>query len=161
MSLILDVFTDYIRSDFVTCTADKVTIVPQFPTPKLFPYLRKLLEYLSGRDAFHYLYHSGRRVPRRYLNKYVNMVFHHFHGIYHPLIFLRYVLDYLFHILPYLSAQNILPVLQYPYQVILEPGFPIWAGLKPEVSPTQGSVSVLRPFVQINLSVLQQKMPVQ
>ena len=120
MSLILDVFTDYIRSDFITYAANKVTIVPQFPSPKLLPDLRIFLEYLSGRNAFHYLHNSCRRIPRRYLNKYVNMVFHHFHGIYHQLIFLRYPLKYPFQILPHLSTQYILPVFRYPNHVILK-----------------------------------------
>jgi hypothetical protein len=120
MSLIFNVFPDYICGNLIPNAADKIPVVPQFPCPKLLPKIWKPLKYLTGRYAFHYLNHSCQRIFRRYFNKYVNMVFHDFHCIYIEIVFLSYLIKYSLQVTRNLSIQNILPVLRYPYQVILQ-----------------------------------------
>ena len=120
MSLILNVFPNYVCGYFIANTADKVAIVPHLPCPKLLPQIGELTKYFTGRDAFHYLNHPCRRVSRRYFNKYVNMVFHNFHRIYPEIIFLSNLIKYGLQVIRNLFIQNILPVLRYPYQVILQ-----------------------------------------
>jgi hypothetical protein len=45
MSLIFNVFPNYICGYFITSAVDKIAIVPQFPCPKLLPQVRKLLTF--------------------------------------------------------------------------------------------------------------------
>ena len=52
MSLVLNIFTDYIGGNFVANTADKVTIIPQLSSPKLFSQLRKFLKHFHGPRYF-------------------------------------------------------------------------------------------------------------
>ncbi len=120
MGLILNIFADCISGYFVTNTPDKVTVTPQFPSPKLFSQLWKPLERFTGRDTFHHLYHLCRRVSRRCLNKYVYMVFHDFHRIYPKFILLGYPPKYFFQVPRNLLTQYMLPVFRYPYQMILQ-----------------------------------------
>jgi len=120
MSLIFDVFSNYFCGYFVTNTTDKIAVVPQFPCPKLLPQIGELIEYFTGRDTFHYLYHPRWRVPGRYFYKYVNMVFHNFHRIYPEIIFLSNLIKYDLQVIRNLSVQNMFPVFWYPYQVVLQ-----------------------------------------
>ena len=120
MSLIFNGVPNYICGYFIPNTADEIAIVPQLPCPKLLPQVEKLTKCFTGRNTFHYLYHTGRRLSRWNLNKYVNMVFHYFHRIYPELILLSYLLKDLLHIIRNIFLQNVLPILRYPYQMVLQ-----------------------------------------
>ena len=119
-SLILDIPTYYVRGYCISHTPDKISITPEFSRPQLFSQPRKLFEYFSGRYAFHYLDHSGRRIPRRSLHKYVNMISNHFHRIYCKSILLSYPSKYLFDIVTNFSTQHGLSIFRYPYQMIFQ-----------------------------------------
>ena len=120
MCLIFNVFPYYISGDFVTYTPNKISIAPKLPCPQFFPQFRKLLEYLTCRHTFQYLHRLRRGISGRYLNKCVHMIFHDFHRIYPELILLGNQLKDLFQILHNFPTQYVLPVLRYPYQVILQ-----------------------------------------
>jgi len=120
MILVFNMPPDYVGSDFVNNTSDKVPIVPKLLSPKLFPNLGKLFKYLSGRYTLHYLPDFRRRIFWGCLRKYVHMVFHYFHRIYIEPIFLSYFSKYLFKIARYFFTQDMLPVLRYPHKVILQ-----------------------------------------
>lgn len=109
-----------VGGNFVTYTPNKVSIAPKLPCPQLFPQFRKLLEYLTGRHTLQYLHCLCWGISRRYFNKYVYMVFHDFHRIYPKLILLTYPLKHFFQVPRNLPTQYVLPVLRYPYQVILQ-----------------------------------------
>ena len=120
MGLIFDILPYYVSGNFVAYTPNKVSIAPKLPCPQLFPQFRKLLEYLTGRHAFQYLYRLRWGIPRWYLNKYVHVVFHDFHRIYRKLILLGYLLKHLFQVVRNFSTQDVLPVLRYTHQMILQ-----------------------------------------
>lgn len=120
MGLVFYIFPNDIRSYFVTNTPDKVTVIPQFTSPKLFPQLGKLFEYLSSRYSLHYLYNFRWRIFWWRLGKYVYMVFNDFHRTYSESIFISYFCKCLFQIDRYVFTQYMLPVFRYPYQLILQ-----------------------------------------
>ena len=120
MSLIFNIFPNYICGYFIANTADEISIVPQLPSPKLLPQIGKCFKDFTGRDTFHYLYHLRRRVFRRYFNKYMNMVFHYFHRIYPEFIFLSYLIKRGLQVIRNLFIQNVLPIFRYPHYVILQ-----------------------------------------
>ena len=120
MSLVLNIFPYYVSGDFITYTPNKISIAPKFPRPKFLPQIRKLPKYLTRRHTFHYLYHLCRGIPRWCLNKYMHMVFYHLHRIYPELISLSNPLKNLFQVLRNFPTQYVLPVLRYPYQVVLQ-----------------------------------------
>jgi hypothetical protein len=119
-SLIFNISPDHICGYLVPYTSGKVTITPQLPRPKLFSQLSKLFKHLSCRYTLHYLYHIRRRIFRWHLYKYVYMVFHYLHGIYPKSIFICYLLKHLFRVLSNLSYQDVLPILRYPDQMVLD-----------------------------------------
>ena len=120
MSLIFNIFPDYICGNLIPNTADKIAIVPHLPCPKLLPQIRKLTKYFTGRNTFHHLYHPHRRVPRWNFNKHVNMVFHYSHRIYPELILLSNLIEYSLQVFHDLFIKDMLPVLRYPHQMILQ-----------------------------------------
>jgi hypothetical protein len=120
MSLIFNILTNYVCGNLIPNTADKVAIIPKFPCPKLLSQIGKLAKCFTGRNTLHYLCHPGRRVFRQNLNKYVNMVFHYLHRIYPEPILISYSPEDLLQITRNLFLQNILPVLRYPYQMVLQ-----------------------------------------
>ena len=120
MSLIFNILPNYVCGYLISNTADKISIVPQFPCPKLLPQIGKHFKYFTGRNTLHYLDHLRRRVSGRYFNKYVNMVFHYFHRIYPESIFLSYLIKRSLQVIRNFFIQNILPVLRYPYYVIFQ-----------------------------------------
>jgi hypothetical protein len=120
MSLIFNIIPNYVCGYLIPNTADKIAIVPQFPCPKLLLQIGKLTKYFTSRNTFHYLYHPGWRVLRWNLNKYMNMIFHYFHRIYPELILLSYLPKDLLQIIRNLFLQNVLPILRYPYQMVLQ-----------------------------------------
>ena len=120
MSLIFNIFPNYVCGNFISNTADKIAIVPQFPCPKLLPQIGKLTKYFTGRYTFHYLYHSCGRVFGRNFNKYMYMVFHYFHRVYPELIFFGNRIKYGLYVIRNLFIQNVLPILRYPHQMIFQ-----------------------------------------
>jgi hypothetical protein len=120
MFLIFNIFPYYGGGNFISYASDKVTIIPQFPSPKLFSERRKLLKYLPCRYTLHYLYQSCRRIFRWGLNKYVNMVFYHFHRIYLKTILFTYLFKHFLQKARDLPSQHFFSIFRYPYQVILQ-----------------------------------------
>ena len=120
MSLIFNIFPNYVCCNLIPDTADEIAIVPQFPSPKLFPQIGELTKYFTGRDTFHYLYHPCRRVSRWNFNKYVDMVFHNFHRVYPEIILISNLVKYGLQVFRNFFIQNILPVLRYPNQMVLQ-----------------------------------------
>jgi len=120
MSLIFNIFPNYVCGYFVTNASDKIAVIPQLPCPKLFPQVGKLLEYLTGGDALHHLNNLRRRISRRDFNKYVNMVCHNFHRIYPEPILFGYLSEYVFYVTRYFFIKYLLHVLRYPHQVIFQ-----------------------------------------
>ncbi len=55
MSLIFNVFPDYVCSNFIPNTSDKVAIVPQFSSLKLLTHFGEFSKYFTGGYTFHYL----------------------------------------------------------------------------------------------------------
>jgi len=112
MGLIFNIFPYYI--------SNKISFTPKLPCPQLLPQFRKLLKYLTGKHTFQYLHYLRWRISGWYLNKYMHVLFQHFHYIYPELILLGYLLKHLFQIPRNFPTQYVLPVLRYPYQVILQ-----------------------------------------
>ena len=120
MFLILNVFPDYIRRDFITYTPDKVSVPPYPPRPHGLTYFRELLEYLPSRYTLHNLHHLCRSVTRRSLDKHMHVVFHHFHRVYMKFVFLRYLFEYAFYISPYFFIQYMHPKFRHPYKMVFQ-----------------------------------------
>ena len=120
MSLILNISANNVRSYCITYGPDKISVAPEFPGPQLFPQFRKLFKYFSGRYAFHYLHHLGRRISRRNLDKYVYMIIHYLHRIYCEPVLISYLSKYLFNISSNFTTQYTLSVLRYPYQMVFQ-----------------------------------------
>ena len=120
MSLVLDIFADYVGGYFVSNTAYKVAIIPKFSSPKLLSKLGKLLERFSGRYTFHDLGYLCRRISWRHLNKDVNVVFHYLHRIYYKFILLCYLPKYLLYVSRNLFIQYSLPIFRYPHQMVFQ-----------------------------------------
>ena len=119
MCLILYVAPYYLRRNSVTYTPNKISITPQFTRPELLPQSWKLLEHLPRRYALHNLHNFSRRIARRCFQKYVHMIFHHFHSVHPHPILLRYPLKHFLGVLSNLAYQYMLPILRYPYQMVL------------------------------------------
>jgi len=120
MTLILNVFSDYVGSHLISYTPNEIAITPQLSSPELLPQFRILLKYLPRRYAFHYLHYSRRSIPGRGFNKYMHMIFHHFHGVYVKLVLFGYTLEDLFYVFPHLIVKNMLTVFGYPYQMVFK-----------------------------------------
>ena len=120
MGLILDISANHICSHFVPYTPDKVTVTPQLTSPEIPSQSPKPFEHLSGRYTLQYLHHLRRREFRRHLKKYVHMVLHYLHGVYPEPIFLCYPLKHFFCVLSNLTCQDVLSILRYPDQMVLD-----------------------------------------
>lgn len=120
MSLIFNVFPNDICGHFIPYTPYKVAVIPQLMRPQLFPQFGMFFEYFSRRYTFQDLYYARWRIARWSFDKYVYMIFHHFHGVYPKLIFFSYFLEYLFRAFSYFIIKYVLPILGHPYQMIFE-----------------------------------------
>ena len=116
----LDVLTNYLCRNFVPNTADKIAVVPQFPTPQLLFHLWKLLKNQPCRNALQGLHHLGRTVPGRSRQKDMHMVLHDFLRIDLKAIPLRYSLKNLLQSLSNGSPQNHPSIFGDPHQMVLE-----------------------------------------
>jgi hypothetical protein len=147
MNLIFNVFPNYVGGYFVSHTTHKLTVTPQSSYPKLLPQLRKLPEYFTGRNAFHYLYYPGRKIAGRHLNEYFHMVFHNFHRIYPEPIFFANLTQYCLSIIRVLFVNYVLPVLRYPYHLVFHI---IYGMLGP---PYPHATAILNPIRLLQLSL--------
>lgn len=142
MSLISNIFSDYIGGHFISDTANEIPIVPEFARPHLLPQFRVFFNYFSCRYTFHYLHYLCRRIFWRYFDKYMNMIFQYFHGIYSKFILLCYFYKYLFSILRYLVIQYMLSVFRYPHYMI----FKVVNGMLCPFYPHAVFISGIEPF---------------
>ena len=120
MSLVFNIFPDYVRSNFVSYTPDEIPVIPQLMCPKLLPQLRKLLKYFSCRNTLHYLNYLCRRETRRCFEKNMDMILHHLHRVYLKLILLCYSPKDFFNVSRYLFSKYMLPIFWRPNQVIFQ-----------------------------------------
>ena len=120
MSLIFNILPYYICCHLIPNTADEIAIVPQLPCPKLLLQTWKCFKCFTGRNTFHYLNHLRWRVSGWHFNKYMNVVFHNLHRIYYESVFLSYLIKNSLQVIRYSFIQNILPVLRYPHQMVLQ-----------------------------------------
>ena len=120
LRLIFNISLDHFCGHLVPYTPDKVSVTPQFTSPKLLSQLRVFLKHFSCRYTLQYLYHLRRRVSWWYLQEYVHMVFLYCHRVYPKPVFFSNTCEYLFGILSYLPSHYLLPVLWRPYQMILK-----------------------------------------
>jgi hypothetical protein len=109
-----------IRRDLIPHTSHKVPVTPQFTCPQLLPEPWKHPKYLPCRSALHNLHNLSRRIPRRHFQEYMHMVFHYFLRVYPELVFIRYLLKHFLSVLSNLSCQDMLPILGYPYNMVLQ-----------------------------------------
>ena len=119
MRLIFNIAPYHIRSNSVTYTPNKISVTPQFTSPELLPQSWKFPKHLLRRYALHNLPNISRRIARRCFQKYVHMIFHYFHSIHPHPILIRYPLKHFFRVLSNLAYHDVLLVLRYPYQMIL------------------------------------------
>jgi len=120
LGLIFDISPNHVCSYFVPYTSDKVTITPQLTSPKILSQSPELPKHLSGRYTLQYLHHFRWRVFRWHLKKYVHMIFHYLHSVYPEPIFLCYSLKHFFCVLSNLTYQDVLSILRYPDQMVLD-----------------------------------------
>jgi hypothetical protein len=120
MSLVLNIMANDISGYFISYTPDEVSIIPKLSCPKLFPELGIFLEYLSRRNALHYLDDLGRSVFRRRFGKYMHMIFYYFHGIYLKTILFSNMLEYFFKTLRDFFRKYPFTVFGYPDQMIFQ-----------------------------------------
>ena len=120
MGLILNITSNDIGGDIIANTSDKIAVVPEFSRPEGFPKLGELFEYFSCRYAFHYLHYFSRRVPGRGFDKYMDMVFHHFHGIYVKAILFSDMPEDFFYVSGDVGIKYMLPVFGNPHQMVFE-----------------------------------------
>ena len=118
MILVLNVFSDYVGFHLISYAPNEIAITPQLSSPKLFSQFRISLKYLSCRYAFHDLHYSRRSIPRRGFDKYMHMIFHHFHDVYVKFVLFGYSLENPFYVFSHLIVKNMLPVFGYPYHVV-------------------------------------------
>jgi hypothetical protein len=120
MLMILDVAPNYIASHFVAYGSHKVAVAPHFAAPQLPAQVGILAKQLSRRDAFQYLHNPSWRQPRWRFEEYVHMIFHYFHRVYDHVILLGRSLQYFLGVLGDLWRQNLLAILRYPDEMVLE-----------------------------------------
>jgi len=120
MSLVLNVFSNHICSNFISYASNEVSVIPQFARPQLFPQLGIFFKDFPCRYAFHNLYYFCWRVLRHHFHKYVNMVFHNFHRIYIEFVMFRYLAKCFFQVFPYLFPKQFLPIFRYPDYMVFQ-----------------------------------------
>lgn len=120
LGLIFNTSPNHICSHFVPYTSDKVAIALQLTSPKIPSQSPKLFKHFSCLYSLQYLHYFRRRVFRRHLKKYLHMIFHYLHGVYPEPIFLCYPLKHFFCVLSNLTYQDVLPILRYPDQMVLD-----------------------------------------
>jgi hypothetical protein len=117
-TMVRNVFSDHLCRYFVANCSDKVSIFPEFTTPKLPFHFRMLLEYYAGTDALQHPYHFGDRVPRWKGQKDMDMVFCNLKGVYLEIVSGGYLFKDLFRSLSEISTQDPLSIFRGPHQMI-------------------------------------------
>ena len=120
MSLVFNIFTNDIGGYFIPYTPYEIAVIPQLMRPKLLPQFGISLKYFPGRDAFQDLHYLRWSIPGRCFDKYMHMVFHHFHSVYTKFILLSYLLKDFLDVFSHLVIKDVLPVFRYPHQMILQ-----------------------------------------
>ncbi len=120
MSLVFNIFPNYVRSNLVSYTPDEIPVVPKLMCPKLLPQFRELFKYLSCRNTFHYLNYFCWRVTWRCFEKYMHMVLHHLHRVYPKVILLGYSPKDFLNVNRYLFSKYLFPIFRCPNQVIFQ-----------------------------------------
>jgi hypothetical protein len=72
--MIFDVTPDQIRCNFIPHPPCKISVLPKLSSPQLFLHLRKPLKNLTRRYTLQHSNHMGYRVPRRKIQKYMDMI---------------------------------------------------------------------------------------
>ena len=120
MFLVLNIPSDYVRRNCISNTAGEIPIAPYLAGPHLLLHLRELLEQFPRRYTLQHLHQLRRRIPGRRSNEYVYVILHHLHGVDPEPIFIRNLLEYLFHVPSHIPLQYVHPILRCPHQVILQ-----------------------------------------
>ena len=116
--MVFNIVAHHLCSYFIANCPDKITIFPEFSSPKLFLHLRMLMKYHAGTDALQNPYHLGNRVPWRKGQKNMNMVLCYLHGVYLKIVALRDFFEYIFHPFSNVISQNPFSIFRGPYQMV-------------------------------------------
>src|SRR3990172_7629340 len=90
------------------------------PPPKLLSHLWKFPKYHLGTLTFQYPNYLSRRILGWCTKKYMHVILYYCHPLYIKLICLCNFSKYFLYPLRYIFSQNHLPVLWYPYKMILK-----------------------------------------
>ncbi len=146
-----DIPTNHLCRYLVPYTSDKISIVPQFPTPQLLLHLGKLLENFAGRNTFQPLRYLGRTIAWGDRKKYMHMILHYFLGIHLKAIPFGNLLKNPLQPIRYSLAQNHPTIFRHPHHMILEivnsasGSFETHAWKNTKLSPLRGLALFLPP----------------
>src|SRR3970040_3150212 len=115
----------YISPYYLCCylipnTPYKIPITPKLSSPKLLSHLRKFPKYHLGTLTLQYPNYLSRRILGWCTKKYMHVILYYCHPLYIKLIYLCNFSKYFLYLLRYIFSQNHLPVLRYPYKMILK-----------------------------------------
>jgi predicted Fe-Mo cluster-binding NifX family protein len=119
ITMILNITLDQIRCDLISNRPSKIPVLPKFPSPQLLLYPRKLLKYLSRRDALQYPYYVCNRISRWKTQKYMNVIRSYPHLLNLKPMMLSYLPKHLFNSIPYIFSLNPFPIFRRPHQMVL------------------------------------------
>lgn len=118
--LIPNILSDNFCRYFVANRTDKVTVIPEFPSPKFLLYLGEFSKHHLRRYAFDYLHYPRWSILRWHNQKQMHMIIHCFHRIYFKFISLCDLTKYLFQPRRHSIAKQLLSIFWYPYKMILQ-----------------------------------------
>jgi len=118
-TMIFDIFPNHFFRYLIPNRSHKISIFPKFPTPKLFLYLRMLLEYDTGTDALQHPYYLGNTISRWKRKENMNMIFCYLQRIDLKIMIPGNLLKYFSYSLSNISPQNQFSIFWSPYQMIL------------------------------------------
>ncbi len=115
-----DVLPDHLSRNSVPYRPDKVSVTPQFSSPQLLTQAWVPTKQLPSRYTLHNLHYLAWTILRRYYQKQMYMIRHHFHRINLHIVPLRYPTKDFLQTFCYCTSQDELTVLGNPYKVVLE-----------------------------------------
>ena len=119
VSMMLNVFINYLPSHSVAHCSGEIPIFPQFASPQSLLYPRKRSKQLPRTYTLYHTYHLPYRILRRKRYQYMHMISCYFHLLYFHPIFTAYLFNQLFRSFPYLLVcKYLLPIFRTPYQMI-------------------------------------------
>src|SRR3990172_1613867 len=118
--MILYISPYYLCRYLIPNTPYKIPITPKLPSPKLLSHLWKFPKYHLGTLTFQYPNYLSRRILGWCTKKYMHVILYYCHPLYIKLICLCNFSKYFLYPLRYIFSQNHLPVLWYPYKMILK-----------------------------------------